>query len=111
MIWLEHDRKGLSALFELLPKHHVNGAQWLRHATVYSVLPEEADTVRAVTSLAIFHTAVDVGDVQLEGGSSRLFAVGRYHDRLRLEAGRWLLAKRVVRLETRVLGIGSHLIP
>jgi hypothetical protein len=25
-----------------------------------------------------FHTAVDIGDPHLDGGSSRLFAVGRY---------------------------------
>ena len=110
MTWLDHDRRGLAALFELLPRHHVNHAQWLRHAVVYHVVQEADDLVRAVTSLAVYHTAVDVGDVHVDAGATRVFAVGRYHDRLRLERGRWLLSERTVRLETRQLGIGTHLI-
>lgn len=110
MTWLDHDRRGLAALFELLPRHHVNHAQWLRHAVVYHVIEEADDLVRAVTSLAVYHTALDVGDVHVDAGATRVFAVGRYHDRLRLERGRWLLSERTVRLETRQLGIGTHLI-
>lgn len=110
MTWLEHDRSGLSALFELLPRHHVNHAQWLRHAVLYHVVQEADGLVRAVTSLAVYHTAVDVGEAHVEAGGTRIFVVGRYHDRLRLDRGRWLLAERNVRLETRQLGIGTHLI-
>lgn len=110
MTWLEHDRSGLAALFELLPRHHVNHAQWLRHAVLYHVAQEAEDRVRAVTSLAVYQTVVDVGDAHVDAGATRIFAVGRYHDRLRLEQGRWLLAERTVRLETRQLGIGTHLI-
>lgn len=110
MTWLEHDHRGLAALFELLPRHHVNHAVWLRHAVVYQVVQEADDLARAVTSLAVYHTAVDVGDAHVDAGATRVFAVGRYHDRLRLERGRWLLSERTVRLETRQLGIGTHLI-
>jgi methanesulfonate monooxygenase small subunit len=110
MTWLEHDRSGLAALFELLPRHHVNHAQWLRHAVLYQVVQEASDLARAVTSLAIHQTVVDVGDAHVDAGATRIFAVGRYHDRLRLDHGRWLLADRTVRLETRQLGIGTHLI-
>ena len=110
MTWLEHDRNGLAALFELLPKHHVNHAQWFRHAVLYNVVQEADDRVRVVTSLAVYHTVVDVGDAHIDAGATRIFAVGRYHDRLRLEHGRWLLSERTVRLETRQLGIGTHLI-
>lgn len=110
MVWLEHDRAGLAALFELLPKHHVNHAVWLRHAVIYQTHQETEETVHAVTSLAVYHTQVDVGDAHLEAGSSKLFLVGRYHDSLRRTEGRWLLAERQVRLETRQLGIGTHLI-
>lgn len=109
MTWLEHDRKGLAALFELLPKHHVSGAAWLRHAVLYSA-HREYDEVHTVTSLAIHHTVVDTVDAHVEGGSSRVFAVGRYHDRFRLWNGDWLLAEREARLDTRQLGLGSHFI-
>ena len=67
--------------------------------------------VEAVSSLAIFHTVVDIGDSHVEGGASHLFALGRYYDRFRLQRGHWRLAERTVRLETRQLGIGSHLFP
>lgn len=110
MTWLEHDRAGLAALFELLPKHHVDHAQWHRHASVYQVVPEGPNELRAITSLAVHHTLVDVGDAHGDAGSTRLFAVGQYHDRFRLEQGRWLLSDRTVRLQTRQLGIGTHLI-
>jgi methanesulfonate monooxygenase small subunit len=110
MTWLEHDRAGLYALFELLPKHHVNHAQWQRHASVYQVSAESPSVLRAVTSLVVHHTVLDVGDVHLEAGATSVFAVGRYLDTFRLEQGRWLLSDRTVRLETRQLGIGTHLI-
>ncbi|MEY4508762.1 MAG: methanesulfonate monooxygenase subunit beta [Pseudomonadota bacterium] len=110
MTWLEHDRAGLIALFELLPKHHVNHAQWQRHATVYQVTVESPTTLRAVTSLVVHHTVLDVGDAHVDAGATSVFAVGRYLDSFRLEQGRWLLSERTVRLETRQLGIGTHLI-
>lgn len=110
MKWLEHDRAGLIALFELLPRHHVNHAPWQRHTVVYRVQQESASQLTAVSSVVVHHTVLDVGDVHLEAGSTRVFAVGRYHDKLELHDGRWLLSDRTVRLETRQLGIGTHLI-
>ena len=111
MLWLDHDRQGLAGLVELLPRHHVNGASWLRHVVLYGVTEDGPDRVRAVSSLAAFHTEVDVGDAHVDGGRSRLFLVGRYHDRLERAGDRWLISERVVRVETRELGIGSHLFP
>jgi methanesulfonate monooxygenase small subunit len=108
MTWLEHDRDGLRAQFELLGKHHLDHAIWFRQAVVQEVLQESAQTLRTITRLVIFQTAVDVGDVHVESGSTRLFAVARYHDQLVLEDGRWLLADRYARLDTRQLGIGTH---
>ena len=111
MTWLEHDRAGLAALVELLPRHHVDGAVWLRQAVLQTAHVEAPDRVRAVSALALYRTAVDVGDAHLDGGSSSLFAVGRYHDLYRQEDGRWRLLERTVRLDTRQLGVGSHLFP
>lgn len=110
MTWLAHDRAGLSALFDLLPRHHVNHAQWSRHAVVYQVHQEAERELRVVSSLLIHHTVFDVGDVHVDAGASSLFAVGRYVDVIRQVEGRWLLADRTARLETRQLGIGTHLI-
>jgi methanesulfonate monooxygenase subunit beta len=110
MTWLEHDRSGLAGLFELIPKHHVDHAQWHRQAVLYSLEEDDSDGLRATTSFAVYRTSLDAGDSHVDGGSSQLFVVGRYHDRLVLLDGRWQLAERSVRLETRQLGLGSHLI-
>jgi methanesulfonate monooxygenase subunit beta len=111
MTWLEHDRAGMVALIELLPKHHVDGADLLRQVSVGQVVSESETQASSVSSLAIFYTARDVGDAHVDGGSSRLFLVGRYHDRFRREGQQWRLADRSVRLQTRQLGVGSHLFP
>jgi methanesulfonate monooxygenase subunit beta len=111
MTWLDHDRASLAGLIELLPRHHVDSAQWLRLVSVARVTSGGPRLARAVSSVAFYHTVVDVGDVHVDGGSSRLFAIGRYHDELVLDGGRWLLAERRVKLATRQLGIGTHLLP
>lgn len=111
MTWLDHDREGMSALIELLPKHHLNGAVWLRHVVVYTVDRPSADEASVVSSVAVYQTLVDIGDSHAEGGSTQLFLAGRYRDRLRRVEDRWLLADRVVELDTRQLGVGSHIFP
>jgi 3-phenylpropionate/cinnamic acid dioxygenase small subunit len=108
MTWLEHDREGLNALFSLLGKHHLDHALWFRQATLQRVTQESEDTLRAVTQFVIYQTSVDVGDVHVESGSTKLFAVGRYYDQIIWSGERWLLADRYVQLDTRQLGIGSH---
>ena len=110
MTWLAHDRDGLRALLELLPKHHTNSAVWTRHGVVYTIASSGPDSWNVVTSLAAYHTVVDVGDAHAQAGSSHLFAVGRYHDVIRLIDGAWVLSERTVRLDTLQLGIGSHFI-
>lgn len=111
MVWLDHDRNGMVALIELLPKHHTDGGDWLRQVSVGKVEAEGPSAASAVSSLAAFHTARDIGDAHVEGGTSRLLLVGRYHDRFTHDGARWLLSERVVRLQTRQLGVGSHLFP
>ena len=111
MTWLDHDRAGMVALIELLPKHHTDGGEWLRQVAVGKVTGESASSAQAVSSLAVYHTARDIGDAHVDGGSSRLLLVGRYHDRFAHDGSRWLLAERIVRLHTRQLSVGSHLFP
>jgi methanesulfonate monooxygenase small subunit len=111
MVWLEHNRAGMLALIELLPKHHTDGGDWLRQVSVGNVTSEGPTTAAAVSSLAVFHTLRDVGNAHVDGGSSRLLLVGRYHDRFEHDGQGWRLSERVVRLHTRQLGVGSHLFP
>jgi methanesulfonate monooxygenase small subunit len=101
MIWLSHDRDGLAALLENVPDHVRRLGSLHRHATVYTVEPGENGTVRVTSSIQVTHTDPD--------GSSRLFAVGHYHDVLVDTADGPRLTERNAKLETRELGIGSHL--
>ena len=103
MIWLDHDKKGMATLLTQLPRHNSDHSPLTRHATVYTV---RHDTARqqgeVVSALQVFKTA-------LEGGSSELFAVGKYLDTVKLTDGKLLLLRRVVKLDTRMLGIGYHI--
>ena len=101
MVWLDQDRKGMETLFTNLPRHNSDHSPLTRHATVYTV-DEKGDTVEVVSALQVFRT-------QLDGGATELFAVGRFHDSVRLNGASPKLARRVVRLETRLLGYGYHI--
>ena len=102
MIWLEQDKKGMDTLFTNLPRHNSDHSPLTRHATVYTVDLDEAKGEAAVVSaLQVFRT-------QLDGGSSELFAVGRFYDTVKLNGSGPRLAKRVVKLDTRQLGYGYH---
>lgn len=101
MVWLDHDRKGMETLFANLPKHNSDHSPITRHATVYTVDMGEGEAT-AVSALQVFRT-------QLDGGATELFAVGRFHDTVKLDGGGAKLARRLVRLETRQLGYGYHI--
>jgi methanesulfonate monooxygenase subunit beta len=101
MVWLDHDRKGMETLFANLPKHNSDHSPITRHATVYTV-DATGDAAEVVSALQVFRT-------QLDGGATELFAVGRFHDTVKLANGKPKLARRIVRLETRQLGYGHHI--
>ena len=99
MVWLDHDRKGMETLFTNLPRHNSDHSPLTRHATVYTV-DIDSKTASVVSALQVFRT-------QLDGGATELFAVGRFHDTVSLD--KLKLARRLVRLETRLLGYGYHI--
>lgn len=99
MVWLDQDRKGMETLFTNLPRHNSDHSPLTRHATVYTV-EEKAAGFEAISALQVFKT-------ELDGGATQLFAVGRFHDTVNFQNMK--LAKRVVRLETRLLGYGYHI--
>ncbi len=101
MVWLDHDRKGMETLFNNLPRHNSDHSPITRHATVYTV-DVNGLAASVVSALQVFRT-------QLDGGATELFAVGRFHDTVRLDDSGAKLARRVVRLETRLLGYGYHI--
>lgn len=101
MTWLDHDRAGMEALFTQLPRHNSDHSPLTRHATVYTV-KMNGQTAEVLTALQVFRTALD-------GGATELFAVARLVDTVKLDGGEPKLAQRVVKIETRQLGYGSHI--
>jgi methanesulfonate monooxygenase small subunit len=101
MVWLDHDRKGMETLFTNLPRHNSDHSPLTRHATVYTV-EEKGAGAEVVSALQVFKT-------ELDGGATQLFAVGRFHDTVKLNGAGPRLARRVVRLDTRLLGYGYHI--
>jgi methanesulfonate monooxygenase subunit beta len=103
MTWLEHDKAGLENLFETLPRHNSDRSPLSRHVTVYTV---DYDAARAEAEIV---TALQVFRTQLDGGATELFAVGKIYDRARLVGGAAQLSSRRVQLDTRQLGLGTHI--
>jgi methanesulfonate monooxygenase subunit beta len=99
--FIEHDRDGIEMLVRQLPRHNSDQSVLTRHATVYTVGPETGESVEVVSALTVYRT-------ELDGGATAIFAVGRYHDRVRRTPDGLRLASREVRLDTRSLGIGTH---
>ena len=103
MIWFDHDKPGLQALFTNLPRHNSDHSPLTRHATVYTVeFDTAAQHASVVSALQIFRT-------NLDGGATELFVVGRYLDTIKLNGGTPQLLKRVVKLDTRQFGFGYHI--
>ena len=102
MIWLIHDLDGLRHLFEVLPEQlGRKGTRMLRHVSFIGIEPGEADGQMVATSKVI---AVRTSPE----GVSELFAAGRYIDVVDIAGGVPVLLRRETRLDTRELGIGSH---
>jgi methanesulfonate monooxygenase subunit beta len=103
MVWLDHGKPALESLFATLPRHNSDHTPLSRHVTVYTVDPAlDGDTASAVSALQVFRTALD-------GGATELYAVGKIHDTVRVIDGAARLTRRHIRLDTRMLGIGSHI--
>jgi methanesulfonate monooxygenase small subunit len=103
MVWLDHDKGGMQTLFTNLPRHNSDHSPLSRHATVYTVEQDDAKNQASVVS------AVQVFRTTLDGGTTELFAVGKYNDLVKLDGGGPKLLKRVVKLDTRMFGFGSHI--
>jgi methanesulfonate monooxygenase small subunit len=101
MTWLDHDKAGMDTLFTNLPRHNSDHSPLTRHVTLYTVAGE-GERAEVVSALQVFRTALD-------GGETSLFAVGRYHDTIKLGAGAPKLLKRVVKMATREMGAGYHI--
>jgi len=70
---------------------------------VYTVEVDDAQKqARVISTIQVFKTSLD-------GGTTQLFAVGKYIDTVNLEGASPKLLTRIVKLDTRMLGIGYHI--
>jgi methanesulfonate monooxygenase subunit beta len=100
--FLDHDLDGMTILVKQLPRHNTDQSMFTRHVTVETV-EADADSaeIKAISSVTIYRTTLD-------GGTTAIFAVGRYYDTVVNTPEGWRLRARDVRLDTRNLGIGTH---
>jgi len=101
MTWLDRSRAEIEEFIDMLPKHNTDPNPLTRHAQV-SKVKLNGKHAEVVSNVQIYWTALD-------GGATRLFAVGKYHDTVALGGGRPRLLARHVKLDTRDLGWGTHL--
>lgn len=100
MIWFDHDFESLKALLEMVPQHLRRHGTLLRHVSVGVIEPKGEGRAEVTSTFQCLHTDHD--------GQSRLFAVGRYVDGVEFGPNGPRLTSRETQLETRDLGIGSH---
>ena len=108
--WMDQDYQQLTHLFDLLPKHNSDRPKLTRHATVYRKRPGNDGELTVTSHLTVYRTEWDGGDSHLHSGATSLYVVGRYVDTIRIADNGFRLTGRVVDLDTRQVGIGSHFI-
>ncbi|MDC0073725.1 hydroxylase [Alphaproteobacteria bacterium] len=99
MIWMDQDYSGMKNLLTLVPQHLRRLGSLSRYISI-GKFEETKNCLKINSPFQIMHTDLN--------GITKLFAVGRYIDEIELR-NQFLLKRRFVRLETRDLGIGSHI--
>lgn len=109
MIYLDGKRDALANMTEMLPKHNTDHSPLSRHTVVYEVgVDESSGTAQAVSAFTVHQTQLDGTNSHVDAGESRLFLVGKYYDKFRIDGDAVKFVERTVRLNTRRLDKGSH---
>lgn len=111
MTYFSGNRAELVTMCEMLPKHNTDHSSLKRHATVYTVDVEQngADAT-SVTSLVVYQNMFDGINSHIDAGENRLFLIGKYIDKFKVDQKSASFVEREVRLDTRSLSKGSHFI-
>src|SRR5690606_34865751 len=83
--WLEGGREDLLEMMRMLPMHNTDHSPLTRHVSVYTVDLDGGNAARAVSSVVIYRTMFDGINSHLDSGETRLFAVGKYLDTVRID--------------------------
>lgn len=111
MEYLSHNKTELKSLTDMLPKLNSDHSPLRRHASVYSVdVSKDGKTATSITSLAVYVNLHDGINSHIDSGETRLFLVGKYLDKFLITERTARFVERVVRLDTRRLDKGTHLL-
>ncbi len=109
MTYLSGNREDMRTMMEMLPKHNSDHSPLKRHCSVYEVeVDEENKTATAVSSVLVYQTMLDGVNCHVDSGESKVFLVGRYCDKFRVNEDDVKFIEREVQLDTRRLDKGSH---
>ena len=109
MIYFSGDKKELQGLMEMLPKHNTDHSPLRRHTSVYTVdISDDGKTAEAVSSVVVYQNMLDGINAHLDSGESRLFVVGKYHDKFTINDGVAKFVNRETKLDNRRMDKGSH---
>lgn len=100
MVWFKENFAGLEAMFKVTPEHLRRIGSLFRHTAIGSIEATGERVAIVRSTFQCIHTDMD--------GRSRLMAVGRYIDEVGDTVEGLRLLNRETRLETRDLGVGSH---
>ena len=99
--WMDLNRSELKGLLDNVDQHSRLLGRFARQANIYGIDRNGAEKAAVTTFLTVFYTTPE--------GATSVFAVGKYLDVIDLSGDAPLIASREVRLETKELGIGTHL--
>ena len=109
MTYMDGDRESMKNLTSMLPKHNTDHSPLKRHCVAYDVtVSADGRSATATTSLTVFQTQLDGINSHMDAGETRLFLVGRYHDKFSINGDDIKFTERETRLDTRRLDKGSH---
>jgi methanesulfonate monooxygenase small subunit len=110
--WMRQNFEGIKHLLLLLPKHNSDHAQLTRHITPYSVkkISDSPEIFEAISQLVIYRTEWDSDNSHLKSGATSLYVIGKYVDKIIFNNGAPFLLSRIVDLDTRQVGTGSHMV-
>ena len=102
MLWADYDLGELGNLFKGIPGQLVALGTYRRHVGQCREVDRDDRFSKTESSLVVYHT-----DLQ---GKSNLFAVAKYIDLIDISGTQLRFSEREVRLETRLLDFGPHVI-
>ena len=100
MSWWKADRAMLAKQLDEIAMHVRDPAR-RRHVLGGAQVDLAGDTATVVTPFSVYRTLPD--------GTTTLYLVGRYEDRLRRRCGQWLYTVHKAQVDTRVLDSFTHL--